>query len=62
MALCPLSIVADDIGAGRLVQLSDIAIRAEFGYYIVVAADPAEQRAPAMEAFRAWLLSTAHSP
>ena len=62
VALCPLAIVADDIGAERLVQLSDTAIRAEFGYYIVVAADSAEQRAPAIEAFRAWLLSTAHGP
>jgi len=62
VALCPLAIVADDIGAGRLVQLSDTSIRADFGYYVLVAADSAEQRAPAIEAFRAWLLSTAHQP
>ena len=35
MALCPLSIVADDIGAGRLVQLSDRAVRHEYAYHLM---------------------------
>lgn len=59
VALCPLAIVADDVASGRLVQLSDITIRAEFGYYVVVATEPPRQRATALAAFSDWLLSTA---
>lgn len=58
VALCPLAIVADDIGEGRLVQLSSIAIRETFGYYLVVAAEPDPQRAPGLREFRDWLLAT----
>ena len=59
VALCPLAIVDDDLREGRLVQLSDTAIREEFAYYIVTDATPEAQCAPGIVAFRKWLLSTA---
>jgi len=54
VALCPLAMIADDLRDGRLVQLSDTAIRAGCAYYIVVGARPK----PEIETFRDWLLST----
>lgn len=59
IALCPLAMIGDDISAGRLVHLSDTAIFAESGYYIVVSAEPISQRAAALVKFVDWLLSTA---
>lgn len=58
VALCPLAIVADDIAADRLVQLSATEIRTEYGYYVAAAAEPDPQRAPRLGAFRDWLLGT----
>ena len=43
---------------GRLVQLSDTAIREDFGYYVVAAAEPDAQHTSGLEAFRDWLLAT----
>jgi LysR family glycine cleavage system transcriptional activator len=57
VALCPLAIVAEDIRAGRLVQLSGIAIRAGSTYYVLAAPD-LDPAAP-VATFRDWLLSTA---
>ncbi len=54
VALCPLAMVADDLREGRLVQLSDTAIRADCAYYVVVGA----RATPGTETLRDWLLST----
>lgn len=62
VALCPPAIIVDDLREGRLVPLSETAIRDGYGYYIVSAAEPDPQRGPGIEAFRAWLLSTAPAP
>lgn len=62
VALCPPAIIADDLREGRLVELSDTAIRDDYGYHIVSAAEPDAQRGPAITAFREWLLSTAPAP
>jgi DNA-binding transcriptional LysR family regulator len=59
VALCPLAIVAEDLNAGRLAQLSPIAIRAGFGYHVVVADGLDPRRAEAVATFADWLLSTA---
>lgn len=59
VALCPIAMVTDDLDAGRLVQLSPIAIRARFGYHVIVAERPDPRRAEAVAAFADWLLSTA---
>jgi LysR family transcriptional regulator, glycine cleavage system transcriptional activator len=55
VALCPLAMIADDLREGRLVQLSNTAIRADYAYYILVGTRPA----PGLDKFRDWLLSTA---
>lgn len=59
VALCPLAMVAEDLHQGRLVQLSDIAIGDDYGYYLLSAAAPPSDRASAIAAFRDWLLATA---
>ena len=57
VALCALAIIADDLREGRLVQLSDTAIRREHGYYVVTGHRPGPT--PTVALFRDWLLSTA---
>ncbi len=59
IALCPPAIIADDLCQGRLLRLSEIAIRESYGYYVVSTAEPQAQSGPAVAAFRNWLLSTA---
>jgi DNA-binding transcriptional LysR family regulator len=58
VALCPLAIIAEDLRAGRLVQLSTRTIRAENAYYIVMRRDTGAGGAEARDRFRDWLLST----
>ncbi|MFT3974479.1 MAG: LysR substrate-binding domain-containing protein [Amaricoccus sp.] len=62
VALCPLAIIADDLREGRLGQLSEIAVRDTCGYYLLSSPAPAADRAPAVAAFRDWLLATAGEP
>ena len=59
VALCALAIIADDLREGRLMQLSDTAIRAEYGYYVVTPQAPLQPLSQAIDLFRDWLLSTA---
>jgi len=56
VALCPLAIVRADIAAGRLVQLSETAIRGDSAYYVLIRRGTAPGAAAA---FRDWLLATA---
>ena len=63
VALCPLSIIAGDLAAGHLVQLSDRTVRDEYAYYLEwkrppIGSDPAET----VSAFREWLLGTRPRP
>ena len=50
-------LVKGDLDAGRLQRPFDIAIPAEFAYYLVY--PPDLESAPKIEVFRNWLLSTA---
>ena len=59
VALCPLAIIADDLRAGRLVQLSERTIRSECGYYIVTRDGAAHPASPVVRLFRDWVLSAA---
>ncbi len=54
VALCPRAIIADDLAAGRLVQVSDVAIREEAAYYVLAR----DGDSAAVAGFRDWLLST----
>lgn len=62
VALCPPAIIGDDLREGRLIQLSDRAIREGYGYYVVSAAEAAAGNEASIAEFRGWLLSTAPSP
>lgn len=62
VALCALAVIADDLREGRLVQLSDMTVRAEYGYYIVTRRASERSLSRAISLFRDWLLSTALGP
>ena len=57
IALCPKSLIADDLASGRLVQLFDIAIKQDYAYSII---EPGSgRRSEALDTFKDWLLATA---
>ncbi len=56
VALCPISILSDDFVSNRLVQLSDVCVHTEYGYYMLEPARPAPARSAAIDVFRTWLL------
>jgi len=59
LALCPRSLIQDDVSAGRLVLLFEgTAINEDWGYWLV---EPhhKEGRADAISAFKAWLMKEA---
>jgi LysR family glycine cleavage system transcriptional activator len=54
VALCPLAMVEPDLAAGRLMQLSDVSVGEEYGYFLLsgpLAGDPLGREA---RAFRDW--------
>jgi LysR family transcriptional regulator, glycine cleavage system transcriptional activator len=55
--LLPAPLVANDLAAGRLLKLADIAWPEEFAYYLVYPA--AFHERPKIAAFRAWITSVA---
>ena len=58
VAICPLAIIRDDLAQGRLVQLSDRAIRSGWAYYIIRREAPESIIARSQAAFCDWLLGT----
>lgn len=56
LALCPKSLIADDLVSGRLRQLFDVTILEDHGYFIVEPEDPGHRHADAIALFKAWLL------
>lgn len=52
-------LVKGDLDAGRLVRPFDVALPAEFAYYLVY--PPDLESAPKIETFRTWLLATARA-
>ena len=59
IALCPKSLIADDLASGRLVQLFDIDIKHDYAYSIIEPASGIARRTDALDTFKDWLLSTA---
>jgi DNA-binding transcriptional LysR family regulator len=59
IALCPLSLIADDLSSGRLVQLFDTAIKQDYSYSIIEPATGAGRRSEVLEVFKRWLLDAA---
>jgi LysR family transcriptional regulator, glycine cleavage system transcriptional activator len=58
VALCPQAMIRDDLDAGRLIQLSDIVVQEEFGYYLLTQSQADPITTPALQAFRTWALET----
>lgn len=58
-ALCPASLIAGDIKAGRLMQLSEITQREENNYYVLEPENPEPARAEAIKLCKQWLLKQA---
>ena len=59
IALCPASLVVDDIASGRLVKLFDTAIFSDLAYYLVEPEDAQHRNAAAIAIFKDWLLKQA---
>jgi LysR family glycine cleavage system transcriptional activator len=57
VALGRLTLAADDLAAGRLVQPFDVVLPNDYSYWLVYARAAAER--PEVAAFRAWLLAEA---
>lgn len=59
IALCPLSLIADDLSSGRLVQLFDIAIKQDYSYSIIEPETVSGRRSEALDTFKRWLRNAA---
>lgn len=60
VALCPKSLIRDDLASGRLIQLfNDIEIRRDHAYYMIESADAHHQHRAAIAQFKEWLLAQA---
>ncbi len=59
IALCPKSLVVDDLASGRLVQLSDVTINEDHAYYMIEPADSQHRHAAAIATFKDWLIAQA---
>lgn len=55
VALCPLSIIGDDLAAGRLVQLSDRTVLGDRGYHLLRRTGDGPEAAAARGVFCDWL-------
>jgi len=58
-ALCPASLIADDVGSGRLAILFKTPIHQDLAYHILEPEDPDPAQANTVATFKAWLLGTA---
>jgi LysR family transcriptional regulator, glycine cleavage system transcriptional activator len=61
IALCPKSLITDDLASGRLVQLSDTEIKLDYAYCIIEPADGSGRRTDAITQFKDWLLGAARN-
>jgi LysR family transcriptional regulator, glycine cleavage system transcriptional activator len=61
IALCPRSLIADDLKSGRLVQLFDTAIKLDYAYCIIEPGDGSGRRTDAISMFKDWLLEAART-
>jgi LysR family transcriptional regulator, glycine cleavage system transcriptional activator len=56
ISLCPVKLIADDLKTGRLIQISNVMVSEDSGYYVKAASSPqTEQR----KVFGEWLMATA---
>lgn len=57
ISLCPLSIIHDDLAAGRLIQLSGLTVLGQSGYYLAQSDRALRAARPEVSAFLAWVLA-----
>lgn len=60
-ALCPRSLIMDDLESGRLLQLFETEIKHDHAYFIIEPDDAQHRHAGAIATFRQWLLAEAKS-
>jgi DNA-binding transcriptional LysR family regulator len=53
VALCPVAMIEDDLASKRLVQLSDISVSQECGYYLLSSQE--SETSPNSQLFRDWV-------
>ncbi len=56
VALCPRSLIGDDLSSGRLVQLFETTIMEDHAYHIIEPLDAQHRHAAAIAVFKDWLL------
>lgn len=56
LALCPRSAIIDDLEAGRLVQVFDVAIKQDYGYHMLEPIAGGDRRSEALFLFKDWLM------
>ncbi len=61
IALCPRSLISDDLASGRLVQLFETAIKLDYAYSILEPASGSGRRTETITLFKDWLLQAAKS-
>jgi LysR family transcriptional regulator, glycine cleavage system transcriptional activator len=59
LALCPRSLIADDLASGRLVQLFDTAIKHDYAYCIIEPHESGDRHSDAIGQFKNWLAQAA---
>jgi DNA-binding transcriptional LysR family regulator len=59
VALCPRSLIGDDLASGRLIQLFETTINEDHAYHIIEPADAQHRHAAAIAMFKDWLISSA---
>jgi DNA-binding transcriptional LysR family regulator len=57
ISLCPLSIIHDDLVAGRLIQLSDIRVLEQSAYYLLQSDQALRAQRPEVALFVEWLMA-----
>lgn len=58
IALSPAAIIAEDLLAGRLIQLSHVTVHDNYNYYLIVRPSTTAAGRAAIEAFCDWLFAT----
>lgn len=58
VALCPLSVIRQDLEAGHLIQLSDLTVQENYNYYLLRATSLPPELEQGAQAFHDWALET----
>ena len=59
VALCPRSLIVDDLASGRLIQIFDTTVMKDRAYYMVEPAETQHRHSAALATVKAWLIAEA---